>query len=705
MTFLFFSALLALPLALLPVLLHLLFRRKTPVVMFPTLRFVKSAIRHTAARRKVQRWLLLACRVVLLALLIFAAAQPARQVASAWMSSGDATVVAIVVDTSYSMLLNEGREGGAESTLLARAGANLDELLASDLVRNARVALFPSNPPADGRPEGFQTPAGIKTNWTGLQPQAGPTPLAARVERAVKLLAGDPAPQKWLFVITDVQAKEFAQTLQVPAELKAALIYLTPSDPRSAGVTAVAVEPEDPIPGIGAEAAVEVAGRTGDSRAVAVTVSTVDAPQSPVVVKPPKVAGFDAGGRAQVRFDVRLPAERFMLVRGALQATDNLPWDDERVQLIEVPPRQAVTLLETTQTAAGRFLRLALDPTDGAAREWPLALKRSPNLTGNETAAAVVLTQWPEAAQATQLRDFVRGGGTLLMCLQPGMEDSFAGLSPDRRAVLLELLPCAPAMTPPAVGAYRAAAGDDPLLRGLTDKKFDVGGIVVRRFVPLAQPDGRDGRVVLSMAAANPGPGARTYPLLARKKVGGGTVFTLATLPDPRFTNLPTHPLFLPLMVRTALRPAAQRDVQNVELGNPLVLAGPRYAALGDLTVQSPEPATYVVKPTGADRRYAFDRVVSPGIYKWVDGSGKVVALTNVQYPGAEADLTYRDARLILPPTETHFVAPSVGTFFSQKNTVTEPQPRWAMPLCVVLVLLCVESMMGSGGRVQEVRG
>ncbi|HYE17140.1 MAG TPA: BatA domain-containing protein, partial [Tepidisphaeraceae bacterium] len=509
MTFLFFSALLALPLALLPVLLHLLFRRKTPVVMFPTLRFVKSAIKHTAARRKVQRWLLLACRVLLLALLIFAAAQPARQVASAWMSSGDATVVAIVVDTSYSMLLKEGRDGGAESTLLARAGANLDELLASDLVRNARVALFLSNPPADGRPEGFQTPAGIKQNWTGLQPQAGPAPLAARVERAVKLLAGDPAPQKWLFVITDVQAKEFSQPLLVPADLKAALIYLTPSDPRSAGVTAVAVDPEDPIPGIGAEAAVEAAGRAGDSRAVAVTVSTVDAPQSPLVVKPPKVAGLDAGGRAQVRFDVSLPAERFMLVRGALQAADNLPWDDERVQLIEVPPRQAVTLLETTPTTAGRFLRLALDPTDGAAREWPLVLTRSPNLTGKETAAAVVLTQWPEAAQAKQLRDFARGGGTLLMCLQPGMEDSFAGLSAERRAVLLELLPGAPGMAPASDGAYRAGAraAEDPLLRGLTDKKFDLGGIVVRRFVPLAQPDGRDARVVLSMSTAHPGPG------------------------------------------------------------------------------------------------------------------------------------------------------------------------------------------------------
>ena len=61
-----------LPLAGLPVLLHLLFRRKSPVVLFSTLRFIKSSQQRTAARKRVQRWLLLACRMLLLALLIFA---------------------------------------------------------------------------------------------------------------------------------------------------------------------------------------------------------------------------------------------------------------------------------------------------------------------------------------------------------------------------------------------------------------------------------------------------------------------------------------------------------------------------------------------------------------------------------------------------------------------------------------------------------
>src|ERR1700744_1629281 len=102
LTFLFSAALFALPLAGLPVVLHLLFRRKSPVVMFPTLRFIKSSVQRTAARKRIHRWLLLACRALLLALLIWAIAQPAKILSSGWFGGGS-TVAAVVIDTSYSM--------------------------------------------------------------------------------------------------------------------------------------------------------------------------------------------------------------------------------------------------------------------------------------------------------------------------------------------------------------------------------------------------------------------------------------------------------------------------------------------------------------------------------------------------------------------------------------------------------------------------
>ena len=62
MSFLFAGALWALPLAGLPVLLHLLFRRKSPILPFSTVRFIRASVQRNAARKRVQKWLLLAVR-------------------------------------------------------------------------------------------------------------------------------------------------------------------------------------------------------------------------------------------------------------------------------------------------------------------------------------------------------------------------------------------------------------------------------------------------------------------------------------------------------------------------------------------------------------------------------------------------------------------------------------------------------------------
>src|SRR5437870_22015 len=93
--FLFASALWALPLAGVPVLLHLLYRRKSPVVQFSTLRFVKASLQRMAARRRIQRWMLLATRALLVALLIWAIAQPAKMLASNWFGGGKSAVAAL----------------------------------------------------------------------------------------------------------------------------------------------------------------------------------------------------------------------------------------------------------------------------------------------------------------------------------------------------------------------------------------------------------------------------------------------------------------------------------------------------------------------------------------------------------------------------------------------------------------------------------
>jgi len=87
-----------------PIIIHLLFRRRSRKVELGTLRFLKIVLEENARRRKLKRWLLLSLRMACLALLAGLFARPyllARDLA------GRDRLVAILIDRSASMQLKD----------------------------------------------------------------------------------------------------------------------------------------------------------------------------------------------------------------------------------------------------------------------------------------------------------------------------------------------------------------------------------------------------------------------------------------------------------------------------------------------------------------------------------------------------------------------------------------------------------------------
>jgi len=698
--FFFIYALFALPLAGLPVLLHMLFRRKSPVVFFPTLRFIKASIQQTAARRKIQRWVLLACRILLLALLIWSISQPYIR-ASSPFAAGQSVVAAIVVDTSYSMLLRD-----QEITLLDKANDIISDLLREQL-KDAQVAIFHSQPPPSDKPEQPQTAARIQSEWTALKPQPALQPLFNRCIAAANLLARQQADQKWLVILTDTQSREFPTALPAVDDARIVFFDLHPDEPRSAGITAVRMEPEQPIPGIGCQAAVEVTGRAGDARAFSLNITRLDA--ASLKQAGPLMATFDGTGRSRVRIPLPqgLPIERWLLITANLQADDNLSWDNARSQLVELPPRQSVSFIDApSQPGASNFIRLALDPWEGKLSTWPVEVKRVTQLTGQENVAVLPLTDWPDQPTANRLRTFVAEGGTAILLLQPGIEQAWPKLSDAHRNALLSLLPADLAPTLPGGGSagsglYRPVppARIDPILQGLTDPSFRLNQLTVRRFVPFQTPSDPAVSTILHLSPASGDSRTLSFGLLYRRTVASGRAFTFATLPESRYLSPHTHPLFLPLLVSMSLRPPGLRDAQNVEIGQPLILAGNPYAAYTELEVQGPANLRYRVRPTfdPAGRRFAFNDTNQPGLYHWrTPRDNATVAVGNVQLPAAESDLIYKSGQSVLPPGPNCLV---VRSYQDLQNTVaqfSQPQRRWTWPLVFVLVLICFEALLAS---------
>src|SRR5215469_18135020 len=87
-----------------PIIIHLMFRRRSRKINLGTLRFLRIVLEENARRRKLKRWLLLALRMACLALL---AGLFARPYLLARDQAGKDRLLAILVDRSASMQLKE----------------------------------------------------------------------------------------------------------------------------------------------------------------------------------------------------------------------------------------------------------------------------------------------------------------------------------------------------------------------------------------------------------------------------------------------------------------------------------------------------------------------------------------------------------------------------------------------------------------------
>ncbi len=196
MTFLHPWALLGLPAALLPILLHLITRRNPPTVVFPAVRYLVAATKQHERRLRLRHLLLLAVRVLLISAVVLAAAGPTVPVSG----------VPGHLPSSLVMVLDNSASSGA----VVGGTSTLDELR-----RAARDVLGQATPEdrlwlilADGVPR-----AGDAESLTELVDSLGPTPFRLELGRALELagaildgaeLAGE------IFLISDLQQSAVA---------------------------------------------------------------------------------------------------------------------------------------------------------------------------------------------------------------------------------------------------------------------------------------------------------------------------------------------------------------------------------------------------------------------------------------------------------------------------------------------------------------
>jgi hypothetical protein len=175
-----------------PVLLHLLARREPPTVLFPAVRYLVTTTRQHQRRLKLQHWLLLVLRTLLIASLVIAAAGPTTPMAGVPGHAPSALVLIVDNSPSSGAVIN----GSPQLSYLMSAGLRVLERASPD----DAVWLLT----ADGVPR-----RGDQATLSGLLRTMSVSPkrldLGAAIDIASDVLRAEPRPGE-IVLLTDLQS-------------------------------------------------------------------------------------------------------------------------------------------------------------------------------------------------------------------------------------------------------------------------------------------------------------------------------------------------------------------------------------------------------------------------------------------------------------------------------------------------------------------
>ena len=614
--------------AAIPVVLHFLHRRRLPQIRFAATRFLESAAKRTARKRRIDNLLLLALRVLVLALLAAGLAGPVIKRAAGMGRAGSDVV--IVVDNSLSMAA-----AGDSAPRFTKAKEGVEAML-SRLADGDLAAVVAVAPPESREETGFTgDTAEVRKQLARLAASHARGSMAAAFERAAALLGESSASSKILYIVTDLQANAFPSKETLSNETRAALVdvpvivYDCGADSgRNISVSAVAVRSQGAVKGAPVEvrATVKSASPAEETVAVSLTVAGERVQRRTVTIAP--------GGAAETTLTA--VAREAGVLEGLVEAetTDALSADNRRYFSLVVRERiRALVLERERRTPAFEddafFLERALDPFrgEGQARS-PFDVTVSTYDAAGDFGAydivyAIIRGALP-AETAERLRAFAAGGGSVV-----------AFPCDDAAAEGLEWLPARLVSVKSADRArgesFAVASldGESEALQAFRDEPATLYSAAQVYSYWLLDPAESSGRVLARFDGGD--------PAIVEARDGAGSV-VFATAPVRGTGTLPASQFFLPLVYELSYHLlAVARGGGEVCAGETVQL--PMKGAGTGLVVTTPDGASRLARANEAGE-VVFTDTLTPGVYR-ASEEGRAEASTtwSVNVDAAESDL------------------------------------------------------------------
>lgn len=609
-----------------PILIHLWSRRRYREMSWAAMEYLLAAVRRQSRRLRIEHWLLLVIRTLLIVLLVLAVAEPYVEQSGFALAPGGRTHRVLVLDGSYSMGYKP-----TEKSRFERAKELARQIVEQSPQGDAFTLVLMSSPPrvVVGTPAvepktiigeierlelsctGADLPATIRAIRQVVDRAAEENPRLVRHE--VYFLT-DLQRVTWAPKLSEAAAAEFLSQTDELAQMAAlSLIDVGQPSPENMAVTGLRTSDSVLTVGHGVELEVELKnfGRQPRTRQpVELLVDGRRTQQKEIDVPPDGTASLGFS----YRFDV--PGDHAIEIRAPGDALDV---DNHR--FLAVPVRQSIRALcidgrpsGTPFHGATDYLAVALAPQTRPADHAPLQVEVAPeiallerNLREYDCVLLCNVAQFT-ASEARAMAAYLEAGGSLVFFLgDQVLADRYnrelgpaergraggAHILPARLGPVVVTNPPQPRLDPldyrhPIVQPFRGR-GEAGLLT-----------TPISTYYKLALPVDSRAKTVLAMANGD--------PLIVEEPIRRGRVVLVATSADLSWTAMPLWPSFVPLVQEiVAWCVHGQLAQRNVIVGEPIEAPLAASGGAVPLSVETPDGRRHQVQPRGAGEDSSLD--------------------------------------------------------------------------------------------------
>ena len=650
MSFLKPGMLLGLLAALIPIIIHLIHKKKPRKHEFAAIEFVLRSVQRVERRWRLKRFLLLASRVSLLAALVLAAAHPLFGVYSSSTdeSQGPKRIV-MILDSSLSMRATPqgGRSGFSEG--LARARQIIEQMKASDQM----IIMVAERTPKLVTKEFSNAKSSLLQALSDLEASYAAVEISESVNKAAELFAkGDDDKSdgendkeslaKHIIIISDLAAHSFQQAASLSPDINASVVNVFEGIERDEfdnyGISQLEILSAPGSDANAMQARVRVRSFVSEESAKGNKTSKNINWVGPEGIVAESSVGLVAGNETQRVLEHVFENQKRFPVSIQLEK-DVLNEDNERFSMVSIESRVRTLIVDGQPSGLPKedeiyyFERaFSAGASEQPAPKIVLPDDLQTQDLNNFDVVVLAGVNSITASDAKKLEQFVEKGGGLFISSAQSMDiEQYNG-------VFARLLPRSYRGFKERKALKQRNKDDDSLLIGELEVNHPILSVFAGDALQglkstrtqgyfLLQPNRNKSAQVL--AAFEDG-----QPALIESQLGSGKVIVLTTSIDRDLTDLAIRPAFVPLVRQLVLYlgdALAPPDRRRTLVGDPRRIRAS--GEFSELEITGPNGLLHVVRTQLEDKTWLFSKTDIPGHYS-VSGrqNGGVQAITKEDF-------------------------------------------------------------------------